>query len=175
LVLRSARFAKFAPRIRTDTVVFETSQSWLSLPIPVRFNGAWHRVLMQIKPADDQGDREPGTAVVLFIEGGGVEHAIDRALPPNDVADSCFEQARKKPLSNMATEMVLRRMQFENVTVHGFRSSLRDWAGIVSSFPREIVETAVALLAIRPNKLTGAATLRKSAASCEPKTLAKLI
>ncbi len=28
--------------------------------------------------------------------------------------------------------------------VHGFRSSFRDWAGNVSSFPREVVETALA-------------------------------
>lgn len=51
---------------------------------------------------------------------------------------------RGKPLSNMAMEMVLRRMKLEEVTVHGFRSSFRDWAGNVSSFPREVVETALA-------------------------------
>ena len=41
-------------------------------------------------------------------------------------------------------EMVLRRMKIEGATVHGFRSSFRDWAGNISSFPREIVETAMA-------------------------------
>jgi integrase len=40
--------------------------------------------------------------------------------------------------------MMLRRMQIENATVHGFRSSFRDWAGNVSSFPREVTETALA-------------------------------
>jgi integrase len=50
----------------------------------------------------------------------------------------------KKPLSNMAMEMVLRRMKIENATVHGFRSSFRDWAGNVTSFPREVIETALA-------------------------------
>jgi integrase len=53
-------------------------------------------------------------------------------------------QARDKPLSNMAMEMVLRRMNIDNATVHGFRSSFRDWAGNVTSFPREIIETALA-------------------------------
>jgi integrase len=53
-------------------------------------------------------------------------------------------QARNKPLSNMAMEMMLRRMKIENATVHGFRSSFRDWAGNVSNFPREITETALA-------------------------------
>src|SRR5437588_7043949 len=53
-------------------------------------------------------------------------------------------QARNKPLSNMAMEMMLRRMKIENATVHGFRSSFRDWAGNVSSFPRELIESALA-------------------------------
>ncbi|MEY9525609.1 integrase [Bradyrhizobium japonicum] len=53
-------------------------------------------------------------------------------------------QQRNKPLSNMAMEMILRRMKIEDATVHGFRSSFRDWAGNVSNFPREITETALA-------------------------------
>jgi integrase len=40
--------------------------------------------------------------------------------------------------------MILRRLNRDAVTVHGFRSSFRGWAGNVSSFPREIVETALA-------------------------------
>jgi integrase len=51
---------------------------------------------------------------------------------------------RNRPLSNMAMEMMLRRMKLSEITVHGFRSSFRDWAGNVSSFPRELVETALA-------------------------------
>ena len=53
-------------------------------------------------------------------------------------------QRREKPLSSMAMEMMMRRMKIENVTVHGFRSSFRDWAGNVSNFPREVAETALA-------------------------------
>jgi hypothetical protein len=53
-------------------------------------------------------------------------------------------RARNKPLSNMAMEMVLRRMNIDNATVHGFRSSFRDWAGNVTNFPREVTETALA-------------------------------
>jgi hypothetical protein len=44
----------------------------------------------------------------------------------------------------MAMEMVLRRMKVGDATVHGFRSSFRDWAGNVSNFPREITDTALA-------------------------------
>jgi integrase len=53
-------------------------------------------------------------------------------------------QKSGKPLSNMSMEMVLRRMKIEGVTVHGFRSSFRDWAGNVTNFPREVTETALA-------------------------------
>jgi integrase len=53
-------------------------------------------------------------------------------------------QGGGKPLSNMAMEMMLRRMKIENVTVHGFRSSFRDWAGNETSYPRELIETALA-------------------------------
>jgi integrase len=48
-----------------------------------------------------------------------------------------------KPLSGMAMEMVLRLMNVD-VTVHGFRSSFRDWCGEATSFPRELAEAALA-------------------------------
>jgi integrase len=71
--------------------------------------------------------------------------AILRGLEKLKTGEFVFAgQARNKPLSNMAMEMVLRRMKIEDATVHGFRSSFRDWAGNVSSFPREVVETALA-------------------------------
>jgi integrase len=48
-----------------------------------------------------------------------------------------------RPLSNMAMEMVLRRMKIEGATVHGFRSAFRDWAGNETHFPREVAEAAL--------------------------------
>ena len=48
-----------------------------------------------------------------------------------------------KPLSNMAMDMILRRTGVE-VTVHGFRSSFRDWAGEINNTPREVAEAALA-------------------------------
>lgn len=50
---------------------------------------------------------------------------------------------RGRPLSSMALEMLLRRMNVET-TVHGFRSSFRDWAGDATDFPREVAEAALA-------------------------------
>jgi integrase len=53
-------------------------------------------------------------------------------------------QTGKKPLSNMAMLMLLRRMKVEEFTVHGFRSTFRDWAGDKTHFAREVVEHALA-------------------------------
>lgn len=50
----------------------------------------------------------------------------------------------KKPLSNMAFEMVMRRMDLDDFTVHGMRSAFRDWAGEETNFPREVAEAALA-------------------------------
>ena len=47
-----------------------------------------------------------------------------------------------EPLSNMALEMLMRRLNAKPATVHGFRSAFRDWAGEMTNFPREIVEQA---------------------------------
>jgi integrase len=44
----------------------------------------------------------------------------------------------------MALEMVLRRMDIQDATVHGFRSAFRDWCGEETHFPREIAEAALA-------------------------------
>jgi len=49
-----------------------------------------------------------------------------------------------KPLSNMAMTEVLRRMGRGDVTVHGFRSTFRDWAAERTNFPSEVVEMALA-------------------------------
>jgi len=48
-------------------------------------------------------------------------------------------------LSNMALEAVLRRKNLKDVaTVHGFRSSFRDWAAEKSNHPREVAEICLA-------------------------------
>ena len=70
--------------------------------------------------------------------------AILRKLEKSKRGEFVFAgHAPGKPLSNMAMDMVLRRMGVD-VTVHGFRSSFRDWAGNETPSPREVVETALA-------------------------------
>lgn len=49
-----------------------------------------------------------------------------------------------KPLSNMAMLAVLKRMNRSDLTVHGFRSTFRDWAAETTDYPNELVEMALA-------------------------------
>jgi integrase len=82
----------------------------------------------------------------------------EHRVPLSDCAMSIVEEAMRlsegpylfpgdrpgKPLSNMSMTMLLRRMGRDNITVHGFRSSFRDWAGDETHFPREVAEAALA-------------------------------
>lgn len=47
-------------------------------------------------------------------------------------------------LSDMSLSAVLRRMEIKNTTVHGFRSTFRDWAGETRHYANEMVELALA-------------------------------
>ena len=66
-------------------------------------------------------------------------------LPRVEGNNHLFAGARKKrPLSNMAMLMALRRMKRDDLTTHGFRSTFRDWASEVTHYPREVCEQALA-------------------------------
>jgi integrase len=49
-----------------------------------------------------------------------------------------------KPLSNMSMAMLLRRMGIEDYTVHGMRSSFRNWCGECTDVPFNVAEHALA-------------------------------
>ena len=74
------------------------------------------------------------------------DRAIDvlRGLPREDNNPFVFIGLRTGALSNMALAAVLRRMGQDNVTVHGFRSTFRDWAAERTSYANHVVEMALA-------------------------------
>ena len=82
-----------------------------------------------------------------------VQHRVPLTEPALTVLDGLprvvgnsyvFPGARKgRPLSNMTMLEMLRDMR-PGLTVHGFRSSFRDWAAESTNFPREIAEAALA-------------------------------
>lgn len=86
---------------------------------------------------------------------GGREHRVpltDAALAvlqqmwPLRASDDSYVfpgRRERRPISNMAMAKLLERMGREE-TVHGFRSSFRDWVGEATAHPREVAEQALA-------------------------------
>src|SRR5262249_4031469 len=80
----------------------------------------------------------------------------EHRVPLSDAAVAILEEVREftgggelvfsgrdGELSNMALMGILRRMGYD-VTVHGFRSTFRDWAAEQTNFPREVCELCLA-------------------------------
>jgi integrase len=71
--------------------------------------------------------------------------ALLNAMPR--LNDLIFPGTKKDTaLSDMSLTAVLRRMTRNDITVHGFRSTFRDWCAesVANSFPREVCEHALA-------------------------------
>jgi integrase len=97
-------------------------------------NGLWVIPADRMKAKRDH--RIPLTSEAVAILNPLFENKISNFVFPG--------QKQGKPLSGMSMEMLLRRMKVKTVTVHGFRSTFRDWCGDETSFAREIAEAALA-------------------------------
>jgi integrase len=74
----------------------------------------------------------------------GRAREIVAGLPRIDAMPYVFPGARQdRPLSSMAMLELLRGLR-PGLTVHGFRSTFRDWAAEETDFPSEVVEMALA-------------------------------
>jgi integrase len=69
---------------------------------------------------------------------------ILKSIPTEKGNPFVFEGPRAGGLSNMAMASVLRRMNRAQITVHGFRSSFRDWAAETTAYANHVVEKALA-------------------------------
>jgi integrase len=84
---------------------------------------------------------------------GGLEHrvplsaravAIAKEMAAVRVSEFVFPGAKHdKPLSNMALLMLVRELR-PGITVHGFRSTFKDWCAEQTSFPDHLSEMALA-------------------------------
>jgi integrase len=97
-------------------------------------------------------------AKVWTVPAGRMKAAREHRVPLSDRAlaileklfeartgDVVFPSPRgRRPLSHVAMAKVMRRLEIEQATVHGFRSAFRDWAGNETHFAREIAEAALA-------------------------------
>lgn len=59
-------------------------------------------------------------------------------------AEFIFQKADGEPLSTAAMSALLKRMGDDAYSVHGFRSTFRDWAGESTAFPDSVAEAALA-------------------------------
>ena len=88
---------------------------------------------------------------------GGKPHRVPLSVPALDVlravlplrdreaGDFVFPGARPgSPLSDVALAKVLHRIGRDDVTVHGMRSTFRDWAAETTGYAREVAEAALA-------------------------------
>lgn len=81
----------------------------------------------------------------------GKEHRVPLSLRAVEILkstqqlrkESLFPAVRGGALSGMAMAMLLRRMDVD-ITVHGFRSSFRDWCAECTSYAHEVAEMALA-------------------------------
>ena len=63
----------------------------------------------------------------------------------NKTSEFVFPGAKlDKPISNMTCLAALKRMGRSDLTVHGFRSTFRDWAAESTAYPRDVCEMALA-------------------------------
>lgn len=82
----------------------------------------------------------------------GKEHRVALSSSALEVLDGLTDdgglifpgRGEDAPMSNMAMLAVLKRMGRADITVHGFRSTFRDWAGEQTHHAREVIEHALA-------------------------------
>lgn len=68
---------------------------------------------------------------------------LDKAKAESTGGEYVFP-GKKGALSNMACLQTLKRMGRADLTVHGFRSTFRDWISEATSYPRDVAEMALA-------------------------------
>jgi len=106
-------------------------------------NARWDEIDFDAKLWTVPGERtKSGRAQRVPLTKRAVE--LLKTIPRERGSAFVFPGVRKgRPLSNMAQLELLRGMKGNGFTVHGFRSSFRDWAAEQTNFPREIAEAAL--------------------------------
>jgi integrase len=106
-------------------------------------NRVWNVPAWRMKGGRDH--RVPLSSRALEILREMAEYRTPRKNDGKELREYVFPgQIANRPLSGMASEMMLRRLKVENATPHGFRSSFRDWAAERTNFSNEVCEAALA-------------------------------
>lgn len=104
----------------------------------IDFKAALWTVPMERMKMDDEHEVPLSTRAIGILKA-----VVPKGAKPDDyVFEGQRSKTREKPLGMAA---VLRALQavYPAMTTHGCRSSFRDWAGDMTSFPREIAEMAL--------------------------------
>ncbi len=96
------------------------------------------------------------------VPGGRMKRGLEHRVPLSCYAENVLEQVKGlddrfcfpssviarggavRPLSVMVFKSLFNRLGVDGITVHGFRSSFRDWASESAHAPREVAEAALA-------------------------------
>lgn len=96
-------------------------------------NGIW--TIPEERMKAEKTHRVPLTQECLLILEEAKKYKVDDYIFPG--------LGENKPLSNQALLKTLKN-QHPTLTVHGFRSSFRDWCAEMTAYPREVAEAALA-------------------------------
>lgn len=104
-----------------------------------------------------RAELNPNATVWIIPENrikGEKEHRVPLSAPASTIVKAVLTVSQsefifpgskaRKPLSNNSMLALLARMSYGHITVHGFRSTFRDWAAEQTNFPREVAEMALA-------------------------------
>jgi integrase len=105
--------------------------TWAELDLDA---GVWTIPAERMKAVKEH--RVPLSAKALAIIGAM------QAIASSDLIFPGMKAGR--PLSDMSLTAVLRRMGHGDLTMHGFRSTFRDWAAEITDYPSEMAEMALA-------------------------------
>src|SRR5262249_2255833 len=95
---------------------------------------------------------------IWVVPAGRMKSGAEHRVPLNEPAMAIVDQMQairqndylfpgRKPSSPITSDslwQLLRRMGHDNITIHGFRSSFRDWVAERTNYPAEIAEMALA-------------------------------
>ncbi|MSO70057.1 MAG: site-specific integrase [Alphaproteobacteria bacterium] len=108
-------------------------------------NAGWNVPASRMKAGRDH--RVPlSPAALALLDRMLADHRAQHGAKAKPAAEAYVfpGQGPGRPLSENTVMALLRRIGRDDITVHGFRSTFRDWAAEATSYPREVAEAALA-------------------------------
>ena len=104
----------------------------------------WPEIDLKTRTWEIAGERmKAGKAHIVPLSDAAL--AVLKTMSETRLDDYVFPGAKEgTPLSDMSLTATLRRMGHDDLTVHGFRSTFRDWAAESTAYPSEMAEMALA-------------------------------